>query len=412
MTRSRKMTFGRYDYAAFLTFISYAAGSVVLPIALLMLSRDLGFSLEEGGLAAGGALTLGRTLTIVLAMLYCGFAAGRWGMRQTYGWSVLLMGLGMGLCAFSPNYSFLFITLTLSGIGAGIIEGLATPFVQELHPKESGRYINFSHSFWSIGVVLTVLISGALLALGVSWRIVVGGTAATALLPALIVLWPESKGREYPDHPERLHWRTVMEQAKCIVALPRFWLFFTAMFLAGGGETCLAFWSASYIQINFQTTAWSGGVGTACFAGGMVVSRLGWGYLIKQHQLKQLLVYSGLGGLVVTIFLPSLTGLWTLFGVLFFAGIAIAPFWPSLQSYSADRLPKCDTTMLFILLSCAGIPGCGLFTWVMGYIANQGVGLGKAFYLVPLCFLLLTILVGYDWYRSKNDVCDNSSTAT
>ncbi len=406
------MTFGRYDYAAFLTFISYAAGSVVLPVALLMLSRELGFSLEEGGLAAGGALTLGRTLSIVLAMLMCGFAAGHWGMRRTYGWSVLLMGAGMGLCAIAPSYGLLFLALTFSGIGAGIIEGLATPFVQELHPKESGRYINFSHSFWSIGVVITVLLSGALLALGVSWRIVVGATAATALLPALIVLWPQSKGKEYPDHPEPLPWRTVMGQAKCIVVVPRFWLFFAALFLAGGGETCLAFWSASYIQINFQATAWSGGVGTAFFAGGMVVSRLAWGYLIKQHQLKQLLVFSGLGGLLVTIFLPVLTGLWPLFGVLFLAGVAIAPFWPSLQSYSADCLPKCDTTMLFILLSCAGIPGCGFFTWLMGYIANQGVGLGKAFYLVPACFALLAILVAYNWYRSIDRRRDNDPTET
>ncbi len=62
--------------------------------------------------------------------------------------------------------------------------------------------------------------------------------------------------------------------------------------------------------------------------------------------------------------------------------------------------------MLFILLSCAGVPGCGFFTWLMGYIGNQSGGLTNAFYLVPACYLVLALLMGYDWYcpgwRSKN----------
>jgi hypothetical protein len=33
----------------------------------------------------------------------------------------------------------------------------------------------------------------------------------------------------------------------------------------------------------------------------------------------------------------------------------------------------------------------------MGYIGNQGGGLTKAFYLVPACYLILALLIGYDW---------------
>src|SRR5579884_665935 len=55
MQRARRMVFGRYDYASFLTFIAYAAGSVVVPVCLVALARELGFRLDRGGLAAGGA---------------------------------------------------------------------------------------------------------------------------------------------------------------------------------------------------------------------------------------------------------------------------------------------------------------------------------------------------------------------
>ncbi|HQE19688.1 MAG TPA: hypothetical protein PK607_14370, partial [Aggregatilineales bacterium] len=107
-----------------------------------------------------------------------------------------------------------------------------------------------------------------------------------------------------------------------------------------------------------------------------------------------------LAGTLMTLLFPLVSNLWMLFGLLFLAGVATAPFWPSVQSYCADRLPETDTTMLFILLSCAGVPGCGAFTWLMGYIGDRTGNLGTAFYLVPACYLTLAALIGYDWWRS------------
>jgi MFS family permease len=394
------MVFGHYDYAAFLSFFAYAAGSVIVPVALVSLARDLGFSLEEGGMSAGGALHVARTIPLVASMLLCGFAAGRWGKRRAMGVSVALMGLGVLFCSLAPSYGVLFLALMVAGAGEGVVEGLATPFVQDLHPVEPGRYINFTHSFWSIGVMVTVLGAGALLSLGVPWRVLVAVVSVLGLLAAVLLLLPPGSGQQCPEHPEPIHWKQVLGHAREIVLIPRFWLFFAAMFLAGGGEFCLTFWCASFIQLNILKAAWAGGVGTGCFAAGMFVGRTGWGYLIRQHQLKQLIVYSALGGTVVTLAFPFLTNLWVLFALLFLAGIATAPFWPSVQSYCSDCLPATDKTMLFILLSCAGIPGCGVFTWLMGVLGDRAGGLRTAFYLVPACYLALGTLIAIDWALS------------
>ena len=398
----RKMTFGRYDYASFLSFFAYAAGSVVLPVALVSLANDLNFSLDKGGMAAGGALHFGRTIAMIPSILLCGFAAGHWGKRKTMGTSVALMSLGVLLCALAPAYGIMFLAVMVAGLGEGVCEGLGTPFVQVLHPDESGRYINFAHSFWSIGIVVTVLVSGGLISMGVNWRVPVAATACLGFIASAIYLLPQSPGREYPDHPEPIHWKVTWEHARRIVSTPRYWLFFAAMFVAGGGEFCLTYWCASFIQLNFMDAAWAGGVGTACFAGGMFVGRTGWGYLIKQHQLKQLVVFSALAGTLITLLIPFLTTLWVLFILLFMAGIASAPFWPSVQSYGADRLHETDSTMLIILLSCAGIPGSGFFTWLMGYIGDQTGDLRTAFYLIPACYITLAAIIGFDWYAGRN----------
>ncbi len=397
MTRSRRMTFGRYDYASFLTFTAYAAGSVVVPVTLVELARDLGFSLRSGGMGAGGMLHLARTMTMVAAMLLVGFAAGRWGTRQTLGVSTILMGVGMLLCAVAPTYGLLLLALALAGVGEGVIEGLATPFVHALHPAEPGRYINFTHAFWSVGVLVTVLASGLLLTWEVSWRALVGGVSLGGFVAGLLILLPARGGRRFPDAAERTPWRKTWEHARGIMREPRFWLYYAAMFLAGGGEFCLTFWSASHIQLHYGTSPWSGGLGVGLFATGMVIGRTGWGWLIHQKGLRRLIVGSALAGTILCLFLPTAGSLGIFLALLFGAGLATAPFWPSIQSYAIDRLPHSDTTMLLILLSCAGVPGCGIFTWLMGVLGDRTGSLSAAFYLVPASYALLGMLVAWDW---------------
>ncbi len=396
-TKKRKMHFGRYDLAAFASFFAYSSGVVVIPVALVALANELGFSLEAGGMAAGGGLHFGRTSAMVVSMLACGFIAGRCGKRRTLGVSLMLLSMGLVLCAVAPAYGFLFVALLLCGLGEGVVEGLATPFVEGLHKEEPGRYINFTHAFWSVGVMTTVLMAGFLLARGINWRILVGAAGLLALVPAYLLLVRPHKGRAYPEIPEILHVRFVAAQAAVICRRPRFWIYFAAMFVAAGGELVLTYWTASFIQIHLHATAWAGGVGIACFAGGMVLGRTFWGYVLHQHHLRPLVIGSAVMGTIVTLCIPQVDRLVLLFPLLFLAGLATAPFWPSVQSHAAARLSGTDSTMVFILLSCAGIPGSGFFTWLTGFIANHTAGgLRQAFYLVPACYVILACLMTLD----------------
>jgi fucose permease len=226
---------------------------------------------------------------------------------------------------------------------------------------------------------------------------IVGAVALVAVIPAALLLVPSREAAAHPDRFERLDGRTVRNQAVEIARIPRFWLFFAAMFVAGGGEFCLTFWSASYIQLHFGSSSWVGGVGTACFAAGMALGRTFGGYWVPQEHLKEFIVGAAVAGTLVSLFLPTTMSLPVNLGLLFLCGLATAPFWPSIQSYCADRLRHVDTTMLMILLACAGIPGCGVATWLMGFIGDRS-GLGHAFYLVPACYLLLALLIGFDAY--------------
>jgi fucose permease len=84
----------------------------------------------------------------------------------------------------------------------------------------------------------------------------------------------------------------------------------------------------------------------------------------------------------------------TLYLILFFAGLSAACFWPSIQSYAADCL-NVDATMLFILLSCAGIPGIAFISWLMGMIGDAA-SLRASFAVVPAFFAVLAAIVYLD----------------
>ena len=391
---NRKLIFGRYDYAAFLTFACYAMCSVIIPMCLVPLAADLHFPLQEGGMGMGGALQMGRSIPMTLMLLLCGLIGAKYGNRISLGVSLLTMALGILLSSLAPGYWFLIPAIALAGFGEGVIEGLATPFVNDLHDEDTGRYLNFSHSFWSVGVLSAVLCGGALLSLGVSWRIITGGCALLALIPAamLLIRGKDVRKNKTADAPP-----TAAELIRSAVSLfrtPRFLLYFAAIFLAGGGEYCLTFWTASFVQIEFGGSAWEAGFCTGVFALGMIVSRMAAGWFVADKKIGELIIWCGIGAAAVSIFFPFVRSFPLLVLLIFLSGVGTGPFWPSIQSLCAKRVEGSDT-MIFIILSASGVPGCGFFSMLMG-IAGDMAGLQNSFFMVPFCFLFISILIGAD----------------
>ncbi len=412
MNNSRKLVLGRYDYASYSAFTVYALCSLSIPIVLVAMARELNFPLEAGGMAAGGVLHLTRSISMVASLMLCGAIAGHIGKRLSMGYCMLLMGAGIFLCAFSPAYFFLIPCLLIAGFGEGICEGLATPFIQDLHSDAPERYVNISHSFWSIGVGACVLVAGGLLTLGVNWRYVLGGIGLLTLLVSLLFLWRENPRKKYPEVPEKILPKHIWDYSVAIIKVPRFWVYCLGMFMGAGAEFCLTFWAATYIQLNFNASAWLAGIGTAAIALGMFVGRTLFGYFATPGRLKYILLYTGLGTIPVTLLIMCLRPdtfqnphmvLVALFFLLLLAGFGVASYWPTLQVYGVTQLPQLDSTMLYIYFSAVGIPGCGFFTWMMGLLGDK-VGLYHSFYLIPgslVIFSLIIFLEGWVWKRKK-----------
>lgn len=370
------------DWCNALGFVVYAGSAAITPIALLVLAREMQFTFTSGG-----ALEAARSALIVVALLFSGFFAGRFGKAPSLAVSSLLLSLGLLLYCVAPSYGVVVLALVIAGCGGGIIEGLINPLVQDQHPDDSGRYLNIVNGFWSVGVLVTMLLVGEWLTWDGSWRVplaILAGIAGLAAFLYAVFAHQERQRETYPMH-------VVATQVWAIARSPLFWLFWLMMVLAGAAEGGLTFWTASFIQAEHGGSARVAGIATACFGTGMMLGRFAIGLLVRQHLLWHTMLGSTAAALLCTLVVPFVPWLSVLLLALFASGLGIACLWPSLQSYAAERLPL-DSTNLFILLSCGGIPGYAGASWALGHMAERW-GFSLALLTIPAGMALLLLLL-------------------
>lgn len=405
----RKLSLGRYDYAAYSAYAMYSVASLVIPLMIVAIGRDLDFPIDGGGMSSGGVLHIIRSCAMLITLLLCGWISSFAGKRISLGVSIILIGGGIFCCAVAPAYWFLIPCLLIAGMGEGVSEGLLTPFVQDVHPDAPERYVNIAHSFWSVGIVIAVLAAGGLLTLGVNWRVVLGTVGVITMLSSLGFLWKENPDKPYPESSEKVDVKKICAASLAIVKDPCFWRCSLAMFFGAGAEFGLTFWAAAYIEINFKTGAWVAGLGTGMIALGMFIGRTLFGYFAKPSYLRWILLIASLGTIPVSLMLaylradmlPQAQLFILLFILLFLAGIGISPYWPTTQVYGVQRMPHLDSTLLYVYFSAMGIPGCGFFTWLMGF-AGDRFGLRGAIAVVPCSLVIFVLVILAECWICKN----------
>ena len=394
--RIGKQILSTRDVITYWSFTAYACCTVVLPLVLVELFKSLNFPLDCGNKGAAGFLQMALSIFMVFSMLACGFCAGKWGKAKSLALANILLGVGIMALAFCTNYWLVVIVLVLAGLGEGFLEGLLTPYVQDCHPVESTGYLNIAQAFSPGGMLLMVGITALLPVFGISWRIAIFIAGGLAIVPGILFFFPFMQAkRDLPE--EKLSFSTVARQSTDILKRFKFWIFFLAMFCEGIGEFCITFWIAGYLQLEYGISETVASLALGIWTFFMFLSRLAVGYWMKQAQLRKMLIWFSVLTVLLTPLFPLATRLSNvtlvisiIFVLLAVIGSLIAPFWVSIQSYCTMCMPKQDDTMIFILLSCAGIPGMGAAAWMMGVLGDS-IGLTKAFLLVPVSYLIMLL---------------------
>ena len=386
MNTNGKLT--KLDIVSWAGFMLFATSAVIIAICLPEISKTFSTNLSEGGW-----LETVRNLVVLIVLLLASMLAQRWGKRRFVALGQYLIALGFLLGSFSPNYPMLILALMMLGVGGGFSEALLNPLVVDLHREESGKYLNISNAFYPLGVMGSAFLFGELLTLGYSWRFIFQIAAVGAFAVAVLFTWlrfPEEKNDAY-SYPQLF---------ASVLRLGGFWLFAAALFLGGGIESALTFWSRSYVEAYLSEVPRAGAIAVIIFAGAMAIGRLLTAYISNRTSLNNIMIGSAILGIVVSALIPFATTLYWFYSLLLLAGLAAACFWPTILA-EADAYLQVNTTILFVLLACVGILGFGFTPWIMGLVGDNA-GLKSSFAILPILFGgLIVLLLAERWLRRK-----------
>lgn len=366
------------DIASRTNLFTYAITVVIIPISLVAITSELGFSLTQ----AGSLSLIGSLLQFAVLLGSIPIAAA-FGKIRPLRLGIWILGIGLVIFTRITTFATAILIIAIIAFGQAVLEALLTPLVEDIHPEDDGSQMNFLHSFWPMGVIIGTLVMGESLSRGVNWRTLFLILGAVCIGAGAI--YPKRTRANLPR--SRADFSHVGE----IFSEPLFWLMAMALFFAGGTEGGFTFWTATYIQIEYGALPRAGGFGTAFFALGMASGRLLTTRIASRFGLRKILIISISMALIGGLGFYLVNNLLLLYFVIMLMGFFIAPFWPSLQTYAVRRLGA-DPTMVMVFLSCFGIVGFSTANFIMGMIGDKS-DLRTSFLVAPSFLLIFLILM-------------------
>lgn len=384
-----KNSISTLDVATWCGLIIFATSSVIIPICLPEINKTIQASLSESG-----SIETVRNLAVLFILVLAGFLTQIWSKKRFIAIGHYLIALGLLSISFSSNYLMLIFSIIIVGLGGGLSEAFINPIIVDIHPRKTGKYLNFSNAFYPIGVITAAFFFGELLTMGYSWRFVFRIASAASLLVGIffsILKFPN------PDINNQVSWASYTE----ILTTRGFWVFAIAIFLGGGIESAITFWGTSYVKEYFSDIPRAGAMAVMIFAAAMAIGRFLTAFLSNIFSLNNIILGSTIIGIVIGFILPKASNLFEFYLLVSFAGIATACFWPTILAKAKSSL-NVNTTVLFIMLASTGVIGFGVTPSIMGIIGDAS-SLRTSFFIVPLSFiLLLTVLIIERKFLSKN----------
>ncbi|MBA3846853.1 MAG: MFS transporter, partial [Planctomycetes bacterium] len=157
--------------------MSLAIAINLLPVFLTTLDSEFGgaagLTQEQlgrlGGIAFAG---------LVVGIIITGPLADRCGAKPIVLIGDLMIAAGLAGTALAPSYVALAWGVFALGLGAGALDMVLSPVVAALAPDRRTAAMNWLHSFYGVGAVVTIAVATAAPWLGSSWR-----GACWALMP-------------------------------------------------------------------------------------------------------------------------------------------------------------------------------------------------------------------------------------
>lgn len=372
-------------YLCYGAMMSLAIGLNLLPVFLTTLSELYGGvnGLSQEQLGRLGASTFSG---LAVGVVITGPLADRWGAKPFAQLGNMMIAVSLGGLSFAPTYFAVSVWLFALGLGAGILDMVLSPVVAAINPERRAVAMNWLHSFYCVGAVVTILAGSLALKAGLGWR---GSCLVLMPLPlGLLVAFASQRFPAMSAEGGRTPMRVLIKRGWFVAAL-------AAIFLGGATELGMAQWLPAYAETSLGFSQWTAGMALLAFSVAMALGRMVIGALGGKMNPFQIMAWGcGLSVILFLIgsFLPSPVG--ALIACIA-AGFTGSCLWPTMLAVTADRYPEGGASM-FGALAALGNAGGIFMPWLVGAIADwRDLHWGLAISaLAPLVMLPLVLGLG------------------
>jgi fucose permease len=344
----------------YLAMMALSIAINLLPVFLTTLSTtyggSAGLTLEQLGRL--GAIAVGG---LVVGISLAGPLADRWGAKPFVQAGNGLVAVGLVASAFAPDYTLLCMALFVLGLGAGVLDMVLSPVVAALNVERRAVAMNWLHSFYCVGAVMTILAGTVVLQVGLGWR-----AGCLLLLPLPLGLLIAFAPLHFPSlHVTggRLPMRRLLRRRWFLGAL-------AAIFLGGATELGMAQWLPAYAEKSLGYATWVGGTALLMFSVAMAAGRMAVASLGAAWNPFRVMAWGC--GLSVLLFLSGsflpVHGL--ALGACVAVGLTGSCLWPTMLAVTADRYPDGGAS-LFGVLGALGNAGGICMPWIVGWVADR-----------------------------------------
>jgi len=367
--------------------MSLAIGINLLPIFLLSIQESFpgpdGTGLTQEQLGRLGAVAFSGLVT---GILITGPLADRFGAKCFSLLGNALLALGLAATWWSPSYNWLLAATFGLGLGAGILDMVLSPVVAAINPTKRAAAMNWLHSFYCVGAIVTVIAGTLAIQAGLGWR-----EGSLLLIPLPVVLIFALGSMHFPEMTQEGEARTPFLD---LVGKSWFKIALVAIFLGGATELGMAQWLPAYAETSLGYPQWVAGGSLLFFSIAMAIGRMGIGTLSTWVNPYTIMAWGC--GLSVVLFLVG--AFFPVAPVALLAcvlvGLTGSCLWPTMLAVTADRFPNGGATM-FGALAALGNAGGIFMPWAVGAVAdvsNLHWGLSVSalapFIMLPLVLML------------------------
>ena len=364
--------------AAILAILVYGMIAAVLGTLLPDFSRRLAFTDDQNG-----TIAFVQSLGLIIASLSIGPLIDIKGKKFGLVLGLALITIALFSLAQANSFNMVAGPMLLLGLGGGMVVTGANALVSDISPERRSSTLNLLNLFFGLGGLLTPLIGAYLFAgnaLGLCY-LIAALTGATFLVHVATPMPPPTGERGFK-----------LSEAGKLAANPSLILMSLFLFLYVACEVGVWNWLAKHLVAQGipEKTALktlSLGFALGILVGRVVVSRI----LIRVSAINVTLASSVLMAITTWGMLqtndPVAAGL-----LVFCAGLAMAPVFPTTLGMVGDRFPVMTATAIGIAITCGWI-GLAVSSKIIGAIAGNDSGQLKTALLVLPAFSVLMIVV-------------------